>query len=38
MQPLYDALRDMIPAEKLASFIENGTFKLHLWLLCVDEH
>ncbi|MGE5943363.1 MAG: PhoH family protein, partial [Flavobacteriales bacterium] len=25
MQPLYDALRDMIPAEKLSLYIENGT-------------
>ena len=28
MQPLYDALRDMIPPEKLASFIENGTIQI----------
>lgn len=28
MQPLYDALRDMIPAEKLATFIENGTIQI----------
>ncbi len=28
MQPLYDALRDMIPAEKLASFLENGTVQI----------
>ncbi|SDS25422.1 phosphate starvation-inducible protein PhoH [Formosa sp. Hel1_31_208] len=28
MQPLYDALRDMIPAEKLAHFIENGTIQI----------
>ena len=28
MQPLYDALRDMIPAEKLAAFIENGTIQI----------
>jgi phosphate starvation-inducible PhoH-like protein len=28
MQPLYDALRDMIPAEKLAMFIENGTIQI----------
>ncbi len=28
MQPLYDALRDMIPAEKLANFIENGTVQI----------
>jgi phosphate starvation-inducible PhoH-like protein len=28
MQPLYDALRDMIPAEKLANFIENGTIQI----------
>lgn len=28
MQPLYDALRDMIPAEKLSSFIENGTIQI----------
>ena len=28
MQPLYDALRDMIPAEKLESFIENGTIQI----------
>lgn len=28
MQPLYDALRDMIPHEKLESFIENGTIQI----------
>lgn len=28
MQPLYDALRDMIPAEKLANFLENGTIQI----------
>ena len=28
MQPLYDALRDMIPAEKLNNFIENGTIQI----------
>jgi phosphate starvation-inducible PhoH-like protein len=28
MQPLYDALRDMIPTEKLALFIENGTIQI----------
>lgn len=28
MQPLYDALRDMIPPEKLALFIENGTIQI----------
>jgi phosphate starvation-inducible PhoH-like protein len=28
MQPLYDALRDMIPAEKLELFIENGTIQI----------
>ena len=28
MQPLYDALRDMLPAEKLAQFIENGTIQI----------
>ena len=28
MQPLYDALRDMIPAEKLSAFIENGTIQI----------
>ena len=28
MQPLYDALRDMIPAEKLAQFLENGTIQI----------
>ena len=28
MQPLYDALRDLIPAEKLATFIENGTIQI----------
>ncbi len=28
MQPLYDALRDMIPPEKLAMFIENGTIQI----------
>lgn len=28
MQPLYDALRDMIPAEKLTALIENGTIQI----------
>jgi phosphate starvation-inducible PhoH-like protein len=28
MQPLYDALRDMIPHEKLASFIEKGVIQI----------
>ncbi|ARV10824.1 PhoH family protein [Gilvibacter sp. SZ-19] len=28
MQPLYDALRDMIPAEKLASYIEKGVIQI----------
>ena len=28
MQPLYDALRDMIPFEKLDSYIENGTIQI----------
>lgn len=28
MQPLYDALRDMIPTEKLAHYIENGTIQI----------
>lgn len=28
MQPLYDALRDMIPPEKLQMYIENGTIQI----------
>jgi phosphate starvation-inducible PhoH-like protein len=28
MQPLYDALRDMIPSEKLTLFLENGTIQI----------
>ncbi|GAA0871975.1 PhoH family protein [Gangjinia marincola] len=28
MQPLYDALRDMIPAERLEKFIEDGTIQI----------
>ncbi|PJA07698.1 MAG: phosphate starvation-inducible protein PhoH [Flavobacteriales bacterium CG_4_10_14_0_2_um_filter_32_8] len=28
MQPLYDALRDMIPAEKLSEMLENGTIQI----------
>lgn len=28
MQPLYDGLRDMIPAEKLAAFIEQGIIQI----------
>jgi len=28
MQPLYDALRDMIPAEKLSHLLENGTIQI----------
>ena len=28
MQPLYDALRDMIPAEKLVKYLEDGTIQI----------
>lgn len=28
MQPLYDALRDMIPPEKLQNYLENGTIQI----------
>src|SRR5690606_21561912 len=28
MAPLYDGLRDMIPAEKLAEYIENGIIEI----------
>lgn len=28
MQPIYDALRDMIPAERLAAYIEKGTIQI----------
>ena len=28
LQPLYDALRDMIPPERLASYLENGTIQI----------
>ena len=28
MQPLYDALRDMIPAEKLKDFLESGVIEV----------
>jgi phosphate starvation-inducible PhoH-like protein len=28
MQPLYDALNDMVPADKLASFLENRTIQI----------
>ena len=28
MQPLYDALRDMIPSERLSSYIEKGTIQI----------
>jgi phosphate starvation-inducible PhoH-like protein len=28
MQPLYDALRDMIPAEKLAHYLETGVVQI----------
>lgn len=28
MQPLYDALRDMIPAERLVSYLESGTIQI----------
>ncbi len=28
MQPLYDALRDMIPSERLKEFLENGTIEV----------
>ena len=28
LQPLYDALRDMIPAEKLSKFMEDGTIQI----------
>jgi len=28
MQPLYDALRDMIPSEKLENYIEKGVIQI----------
>ena len=28
MQPLYDALRDMIPGERLVQYLENGTIQI----------
>ncbi|WP_194852552.1 PhoH family protein [Nonlabens antarcticus] len=28
MQPIYDALRDMVPAERLSSYIEKGTIQI----------
>jgi len=28
LQPLYDALRDMVPGEKLNSYLENGTIQI----------
>lgn len=28
LQPLYDALRDMVPAEKLAQYLENGVVQI----------
>ncbi|MGB5980591.1 MAG: PhoH family protein [Nonlabens sp.] len=28
MQPIYDALRDMIPAERLAGYVEKGTIQI----------
>ncbi|AZQ44323.1 PhoH family protein [Nonlabens ponticola] len=28
MQPIYDALRDMVPTERLASYIEKGTIQI----------
>jgi phosphate starvation-inducible PhoH-like protein len=28
LQPLYDALRDMLPAEKLAQYMENGVIQI----------
>ncbi|SCY05586.1 phosphate starvation-inducible protein PhoH [Nonlabens sp. Hel1_33_55] len=28
MQPIYDALRDMVPAERLATYIEKGTIQI----------
>ena len=37
MQPLYDALRDMIPFERLESFIERGTIQIALWPSCAEE-
>lgn len=38
LQPLYDALEDMIPAVKLQDMIEKHIIRLHHWHLCVDEH
>ena len=38
MQPLYDALRDMIPSERLSSILKKEQYKLHHWHLCVVEH
>jgi phosphate starvation-inducible PhoH-like protein len=38
LQPLYDALRDMIPQTKLMTYFEDGTIEIAPWLLCVDAH
>jgi len=38
LQPLYDALRDMIPHEKLEGFIEKKSLRLLRLLLCGEEH
>lgn len=38
LQPLYDALEDMIPAVKLQDMIEKHIIRLRHWHLCVDEH
>lgn len=38
LQPLYDALQDMIPAAKLKEYMELNINRLLLLLSCVDEH
>jgi phosphate starvation-inducible protein PhoH and related proteins len=35
LQPLYDALRDMIPTQKLLSYLEDGTIEIAPLALCV---
>ena len=37
LQPLYDALRDMIPSEKLSEYLESGVIQIAPLGLCVEE-
>ena len=38
LRPLYDALYDMMPAEKVDRMLANGEIEIAPLALCADEH